>query len=865
MTADAAIGSVGTRRTSARTVPLRVGFPAADKTSGVPDRAALYAIRLLFDRDFYLSRNQDVARCGIDPLDHFLTAGLAEGRSPCALFDPEFYLLQPGAPADRDFLFLHYLTAGIRIGLDPHPLVETGFYIGQATPLPPHTNPLTHMLGAGRRQHRRPNRLFDPAYYRRQQRHDLIHPRHDQALHPLIHYVLHGWQEKLQPHPLFDVSIYLEKRPDIEAAGVDPLAHYLQHGYREQACTHWLFDPVHYAAHCPEDVSPQDALLHCAVNDCGLERSPHPLFDARHYLRQHPDLADTDTDPFLHFLEFGLHENRDPHPLFDTWFYRSQNPDVVESGVAPFLHYIRHGIAEGRDPNPFFPVPIYQVRHSGARAESAGPLAHFLRTPENHLLPLCEDFDAACYLACHPSCAATVQSGVPPLSHYLAIGRAARLSPRPLPIDRHRWIGPLDPGGVQMPQATSRPNVSSRTSLLVIVQEATHTEAGICALRALQHLAADPDLHCRVVIRHDGPLTPAFANLASTIILPNGSETPPDTDLLVEILYSFRDLSVPRAVMLNSAGMPEVAATVGALGIELVAWLHEPPLSIDSLLGGDRSMRALATSASRIVTPSAAAREALVSRYALPGERVVVLADGVPEPPALDAREARLALRQGLGLPPDALIVLGSGGVEFRNGTDLFIRVANRVIVQGLRQDAPASALRQAFFLWIGSPEDPLFAVLCQNDIDRIGLSDRIRLLGVQPDAGFLLAADLYLLTSREAVTGSAGIQAQLSGLPIVGFRGCAAGLPENTTTASAREVAASRLVEVDYLDLEAMSDAVVAIGDRPARRVRSAPLDEARRPSWEAWHRGLRLILTDVLGLPAAALPPPRETAPRG
>ncbi|WP_419728455.1 hypothetical protein [Lichenicola sp.] len=837
-------------------------FATTAAPATVPDRAALYAIRLLFDRDFYLSRNQDVARCGIDPLDHFLTAGLAEGRSPCALFDPEFYLLQQAAPPDREFLFLHYLTVGIRAGLDPHPLVETGFYIAQSPPLPPHTNPLTHMLGAGRREHRRPNRLFDPAYYRRRQQ------RSEQTLHPLIHYVLRGWQEKLQPHPLFDVATYLETRPDIEAAGVDPLAHYLRHGHREQTRTHWLFDPEHYAASSGDGILLQDALLHCAVNDCGLERSPHPLFDARHYLRQHPDLADSGIDPFLHFLEFGLHENRDPHPLFDTWFYRSQNPDVVESGTTPFEHYIRHGITEGRDPNPFFPAPIYQVRNPAVRGESAGPLAHFLRTPATHLSPLCMEFDAAYYMACHPTCAIAARAGVPPLSHYLAAGRAARLSPRPVPIDRHPWIGPLDPGRLQLSDPTGQEDAAARTSVLLIVQEASHTEACISALRALHCLVTDPELQCRVVIRRDGPLTSAFAGLASTIILSGASGGSADTDLLVEILYSFRDLPSPRIVILNSAGMPETAAVAKSLGLELIAWLHEPPLLIDSLLGGDASMRILAAAASRIVTSSTAAREALVGRYKLQNKHVVVLVDGVPEPAALDTREARLALRRQMGLPPDALIVLGSGSVGFRDGTDLFIRVASRVIAHGADQGPPASALQQAFFLWIGAAEDPLFALLCQTDIDRLGLSDRIRLLGLQPDAADLIAAaDLFLLTSREDVTGTGGIQAQLAGLTIVGFRGCTAGLLE-TATASGKATARPRLLEVDYLDLEAMSAAVIACGNRPARRARSAPLDQTHRPSWEHWHQGLRGLLANMLTVPvttAVVVPSQARATRRG
>ncbi|MGI4748737.1 MAG: glycosyltransferase [Janthinobacterium lividum] len=802
-----------------------------------PDRAALYAIRLLFDRSFYLSHNQDVASTGIDPLDHFLTSGLAEGRSPCALFDPDFYLRQPGVPTERGFLFLHYLETGILGGLDPHPLVDASFYTQQSPALPAGTNPLTHMLGAGRRENRRPNPLFDPVYYRRRQ------PRADQTLHPLIHYVLRGWRERLQPHPLFDPLAYLELRPDIKAIGVDPLAHYLQQGFCEQARTHWLFDAEHYAANCPGQVAPCDALLHCASNDCGVERSPHPLFDPRHYMLQHPDLANTGIDPFLHFLEFGLAENRDPHPLFDTWFYRSQNPDAIESGLPPFVHYVRQGIKEGRDPNPFFPAVIYQVRNPDARHESAGPLAHFLRTPETHMLHLCDAFDPSYYRACNPSCAEAATTGMPPLSHYLSVGRAKCLSPVPRAIEQHNWILPTTTGSV-LPSAS----IVGTTAILLIVQQASHSDAGLCALRALQQLVIDPDLSCRVVVRHDGPLAPAFAALAPTIILPADMDASADVDALADILHSFRTVSTQRLVIINSAAMPDVALRVSSLGIELLAWLHEMPLLIDSLLGGDSSMQTLARTASCIVTGSEAARDALILHYRLDPAQVTVIADGIAHPPPnLTVRQARLALRRQLGLPLDALVVMGSGDVAFRSGTDLFIRVAGQVISRSLSEAPADSALRQAFFLWIGATDDPLFAGLCQNDIDQLGLGAHVRLLN--PDATlaeYLLGADMFLLTSRESASGIAGIEARTSGLPLVKFRFRG---NEPTETWGGRD---PKVSEVAYLDVDAMSDIVMKRGNRPSRRNRNSSEHANDGPSWETWRQGLRRLLADRFGIPA-------------
>ena len=41
----------------------------------------------LFDRDWYLAMNPDVAVAGADPWRHYLRHGAAEGRDPNPLFD----------------------------------------------------------------------------------------------------------------------------------------------------------------------------------------------------------------------------------------------------------------------------------------------------------------------------------------------------------------------------------------------------------------------------------------------------------------------------------------------------------------------------------------------------------------------------------------------------------------------------------------------------------------------------------------------------------------------------------------------------------------------------------------------------------
>ena len=46
----------------------------------------------LFDKEYYLARNPDVAAAGLDPIKHYVRSGAAEGRDPNRLFDSSAYI-----------------------------------------------------------------------------------------------------------------------------------------------------------------------------------------------------------------------------------------------------------------------------------------------------------------------------------------------------------------------------------------------------------------------------------------------------------------------------------------------------------------------------------------------------------------------------------------------------------------------------------------------------------------------------------------------------------------------------------------------------------------------------------------------------
>jgi len=101
--------------------------------------------------------------------------------------------------------------------------------------------------------------------------------------------------------PFFDAAFYLERYSDVRQAGMNPLRHYLRHGAAEGRKPHRLFEPEYYLSCCPEALSSENPLLHF-IETGGRLGNPHPLFDCKAYLAEHPDAGERGVNPLAHYL-----------------------------------------------------------------------------------------------------------------------------------------------------------------------------------------------------------------------------------------------------------------------------------------------------------------------------------------------------------------------------------------------------------------------------------------------------------------------------------------------------------------------------------------------------------------------------------
>lgn len=97
------------------------GTSLADKCKNSISDLELVRQSGLFDSAYYLTHNQDVKECGVDPLSHFMKYGWREGRNPSASFDMLYYV-ELNLQKFKGMRFVacnplvHYLREGRRSG-----------------------------------------------------------------------------------------------------------------------------------------------------------------------------------------------------------------------------------------------------------------------------------------------------------------------------------------------------------------------------------------------------------------------------------------------------------------------------------------------------------------------------------------------------------------------------------------------------------------------------------------------------------------------------------------------------------------------------------------------------------------------------
>lgn len=311
----------------------------------------------------------------------------------------------------------------------------------------------------------------------------------------------------------------------------------------------------------------------------------------------------------------------------------------------------------------------------------------------------------------------------------------------------------------------------------------------------------------------------------------------PTANALEKANQAFSSLAQDTVTIVDSlalGAMPEIVAQA-ASRLPIVALVHLPLAAATGLdrmevvRFEDGERRALAAVARVIVTGRAALP--LISHYAVPDDRVVVVEPGTDRPPARN-ESATCVTAAGTRRPLELLTVAtvgpGKGHETLLNALSCITNPPWQLTCAGSLTRHPATAAR------------------VRAEATRLGLADRVAFAG-ELDREALhecyARADVAVLATEQETYGMAIAEAVAHGLPVVA-----------TMTGAIPELVgdeAGMLVKIR--DTAALRDALVRVLGDAALRARLAAGARARRkrlPTWEDAARAMASALAPLRGV---------------
>ncbi len=488
---------------------------------------------------------------------------------------------------------------------------------------------------------------------------------------------------------------------------------------------------------------------------------------------------DRDINPLAHYLTIGRAEGRgaaSPAVLreeggLDAEWYLRRYPDLAEASVDPYEHYWEHGWREGRDPGPHFSTKWYLKTNADVAGRGINPLEHYLNIGRDE--------------GREPFRFATLRASAEreEISPWRAFFDEQLFFPR-------KYCSP--------PPRTGAFGDPDRQVIFFAGHSAGRSGAPLILLRLIESFAALPDVELFLFLESGGELVGDYRRVAHVFVNENQVLYSGGQQVMQWLVQNLAGRK-PIPAVSNSAESWRIQREMRATGLTpVISLIHENLSRYAS-----ETRRLLCETADQIVFPSEATR--LTAITADPTfQSSQVLPQGLLS--ASFGKGSRIVsrriVRERLGISPRAKIVLACGTRDLRKGADLFIEVAARV--------AALSAL-DAHFVWLGSPttEGQVHEKKgSRDDVAELRLKDRIHWIEAAPDPEeYFLAADVFVLTSRDDPFPCVVHEAMAAGLKIVVFEGNG-GAPE--------AISGGCGIAVQYLNTSAMADAIAAMFREP-------------------------------------------------
>jgi glycosyltransferase involved in cell wall biosynthesis len=331
-------------------------------------------------------------------------------------------------------------------------------------------------------------------------------------------------------------------------------------------------------------------------------------------------------------------------------------------------------------------------------------------------------------------------------------------------------------------------------------------------LNLLRWLKGNSNLTFEILLRGRGSLQDEFAAIAPTYLYEShdvlsrlgafASRIQGVGPLLEarhhgNLLRRFRQSGI-NMIYSNTITNGDILETLEPLGFPVLTHVHELGSWIEQ--SGRKNFEQVRKYSNYYIAASEAVKNNLVDNCAIAAEKIDVVhsfihARGVAANPT--------GIRQKLGIPASAFVVLGSGHETWRKGKDLFVQLAKLV--------PKVVADRPLHFLWVGGWENQKNKNNIHSQIKEMGLEGIVQFVGaVNNPLDYFVAGDVFAMVSREDPFPLVCLEAAALGKVILCFAD-AGGMPEFVERDAG--------LVVPHLDLAAIAEKIVDLCRNPSLR----------------------------------------------
>ena len=468
-----------------------------------------------------------------------------------------------------------------------------------------------------------------------------------------------------------------------------------------------------------------------------------PLFDAKWYLAQNPDVKAKKIGAAKHYVKYGWKEGRNPSPDFDTEEYLAEYPELEEKNWCPLFHYM----LEHKELMPkidykeqiFNLLDKYTDRYKGKSADYK-------------LIAKSKYFNKRWYLKTYPD---VKKAKMDPIQHYMKYGWKEGRNPGPKfstndyldlnadvkkakinPLVHYEKYGKREERKFQNKKSSVLMTKFAGfihilrgkkvRKVLLITHELTYTGAPLSLLKAAECLNK-LGYEIETVSLKDGGLKSEFAKFGKIIITNNLNK--------LCLVASCCDLAIVNTLVLYT----EYNALKGLL--PTVWWIREPV----SLLLNNRNMQMVFRNASNLYTMSEYSRQEFLPY----NHRIDVIRHG------LDDYYQNIHINN-----KGKLIFSVIGTIGTRKAQDVFLKAIKLL---------DEKTLNKCEFHIVGRVYDKKFFKLLEEEYENI---PQVKLVDEITDYKSMISyyekISCAVIPSRDEPTSRVALEAMMMGRPII-------------------------------------------------------------------------------------------------